>query len=197
VASLPHDELAKAREMVRAAREIALSKGASVEIQSGLLDSIETALNGERGASKAVVMNKVRHFKRLVADETRRCLDPWDFILIQADGSVRPCCWHPPVGNLERDSLESIVNDGAVVALRMRLLTGDLDEYCASCPTRPAIKAVEFSKLIEKAIPRSPLAGLLARAAIRSKQGFRKVLMGRRFSWGGLGRGRAVSLEMD
>jgi hypothetical protein len=73
---------------------------------------------------------------------TRDCLDPWTFLLLSVDGSIRPCCWRPPTGQLKSgESADSIANGDEVRALRARLLTGDPDELCAGCENRVRFRA--------------------------------------------------------
>ena len=68
---------------------------------------------------------------------TRDCLDPWFMIYVTADGSVKFCCPHSVIGALFHDVLLSDIFDGpSIRELRRRLLEGELDAECASCPTR-------------------------------------------------------------
>ena len=59
------------------------------------------------------------------------CNAPWASIFIEADGAVRPCFFHPPVGNLRQRSLADLLA-GALPAFR-----GGLDvatnALCARC----------------------------------------------------------------
>lgn len=48
------------------------------------------------------------------------CNAPWASIFIEADGSVRPCFFHPPVGNLRERSLANLLTD-AMPAFRATL----------------------------------------------------------------------------
>jgi len=69
--------------------------------------------------------------------ETRDCLDPWFQPLLQTNGDVSPCCWYyAPLGNLNQQSFDEIVNNEAFQQLRRQLLTGDLPEFCIACPGR-------------------------------------------------------------
>jgi MoaA/NifB/PqqE/SkfB family radical SAM enzyme len=42
--------------------------------------------------------------------ESPMCNAPWVSAVIETDGTVRPCFFHPPIGNLHDQSLDSIVN---------------------------------------------------------------------------------------
>jgi MoaA/NifB/PqqE/SkfB family radical SAM enzyme len=68
---------------------------------------------------------------------TRDCLDPWLFVMITANREVKPCCWLPPIGVLEKGaSLEELLNGAEMRELRRELLTGELSEGCKKCPNR-------------------------------------------------------------
>jgi len=49
------------------------------------------------------------------------CNAPWISTVIEADGSVKPCFFHPPYGNLSESPLESIVNSEKAIAFRKSL----------------------------------------------------------------------------
>jgi MoaA/NifB/PqqE/SkfB family radical SAM enzyme len=175
VTTLPREDLLAARRTLLEARAIAFSKGATCEIQSGLLDSIEAKLDAPDRCPDATVLNKRRHFRRAAPGETRRCLDPWFFVLLQADGAVRPCCWHPPVGSLGRGSFDTIVNGPEVVSLRRRLASGYLDEFCASCPARPVQQITGFRQLLLSEVPTTRLAAQLRRTGLSVKHALRRI----------------------
>ncbi len=84
--------------------------------------------------------NKLDHHKYSSAREglqTRYCLDPWQFILLQANKDVQPCCWHQPIHSLGKNqSLSDAFNNTQIKDLRRRLLTGDLSTYCMNCPVK-------------------------------------------------------------
>jgi hypothetical protein len=69
--------------------------------------------------------------------QTRDCLDPWQFIMIQANKNVLPCCWHEPIYSLGKaQSLSDVFNNTRFKELRQSLLTGNLSNYCMNCPSR-------------------------------------------------------------
>jgi Fe-coproporphyrin III synthase len=54
-----------------------------------------------------------RHFRAqlgLAAPESPLCNAPWVSAVIEADGSVRPCFFHPSIGNLSGTILEAVIN---------------------------------------------------------------------------------------
>jgi MoaA/NifB/PqqE/SkfB family radical SAM enzyme len=54
-----------------------------------------------------------RHFRAqlgMTAAESPVCNAPWVSAVIEADGSVRPCFFHPAIGNLSGTTLEAVIN---------------------------------------------------------------------------------------
>jgi len=60
-----------------------------------------------------------------------RCNAPWVSVVLEANGSVRPCFFHPPIGNIRRTPFEQLVTR------RMREFRAGLnvsgDPTCARC----------------------------------------------------------------
>jgi MoaA/NifB/PqqE/SkfB family radical SAM enzyme len=78
-----------------------------------------------------------RYSSQKPQDHTRDCLDPWQFIMIQANKNVLPCCWHEPIYSLGKEqSLLDVFNNTQFKELRLRLLTGELPKDCMNCPSR-------------------------------------------------------------
>jgi Fe-coproporphyrin III synthase len=66
----------------------------------------------------------VRHFSvqlGLRKSESPVCNAPWVSAVVETDGSVRPCFFHPPIGNLREDSLENVVNSKSALDFRAEL----------------------------------------------------------------------------
>jgi MoaA/NifB/PqqE/SkfB family radical SAM enzyme len=62
-----------------------------------------------------------------------RCNAPWVSAVVESDGTVRPCFFQPPLGNLRRDgSLAAILNSPAALAWR-RGLDVAADPICRRC----------------------------------------------------------------
>lgn len=71
------------------------------------------------------------------------CNAPWVSTVVEADGTVRPCFFHRPLGNIHQRSLDVILNSAESVAFR-RSLDVKRDPICRKCvctlhvaPTRP------------------------------------------------------------
>jgi MoaA/NifB/PqqE/SkfB family radical SAM enzyme len=65
-----------------------------------------------------------RHFSAhlgLQRDESPRCNAPWTSAVIETDGSVRPCFFHRPIGNLHQMSFEEAINGADALAFRSAL----------------------------------------------------------------------------
>ena len=60
------------------------------------------------------------------------CNAPWVSTVIEADGSVRPCTFHQPIGNIHQDSLENILNGEVAVDFRNGLDMSD-NPICRRC----------------------------------------------------------------
>ena len=61
-----------------------------------------------------------------------RCNAPWVSTVIEADGTVRPCFFHRPLGNLRQQPLDQILNSEGAVAFR-RSLDVTRDPTCRTC----------------------------------------------------------------
>jgi MoaA/NifB/PqqE/SkfB family radical SAM enzyme len=59
------------------------------------------------------------------------CDAPWVSAVVEANGDVRPCFFHPPIGNLRKTAIQEIVRD------HLRDFRADLDvsadERCGRC----------------------------------------------------------------
>ena len=62
----------------------------------------------------------------------KKCNAPWVSTVIEADGTVRPCFFHEPIGNIRRDSLEKILNSKESIRFR-RDLDMDSNSTCVKC----------------------------------------------------------------
>ena len=62
----------------------------------------------------------------------KKCNAPWVSVVVEADGTVRPCFFHLPSGNIRRQALEKIVNSDEALRFRKELDT-DKDRICSKC----------------------------------------------------------------
>lgn len=62
----------------------------------------------------------------------KKCNAPWVSAVVEADGTVRPCFFHPSIGNIREQSLESILNCEGSIRFR-KDLDIDKDSTCVKC----------------------------------------------------------------
>ncbi len=61
-----------------------------------------------------------------------RCNAPWVSAVVESDGTVRPCFFHQPIGNVRQNSLREVLNSPAAIAFR-ESLDIDTDPVCRRC----------------------------------------------------------------
>jgi MoaA/NifB/PqqE/SkfB family radical SAM enzyme len=62
----------------------------------------------------------------------KKCNAPWVSAVVEADGTVRPCFFHPPMGNIHQESFEDILNSKESINFRKEL-DMDKDSTCVKC----------------------------------------------------------------
>lgn len=62
----------------------------------------------------------------------KKCNAPWVSTVIEADGTVRPCFFHEPYGNVKTTSLDKIINSEKAINFRKQL-DMDKNETCVKC----------------------------------------------------------------
>jgi MoaA/NifB/PqqE/SkfB family radical SAM enzyme len=62
----------------------------------------------------------------------KKCNAPWVSTVIEADGNVRPCFFHEPIGNIRDSSLASILNSDEAINFRKTLDMGK-NPTCVKC----------------------------------------------------------------
>ena len=60
------------------------------------------------------------------------CNAPWVSAVVEVDGSVRPCFFHPPIGNISSISLEDVVNSETARNFRENLSV-ESNPTCRKC----------------------------------------------------------------
>ena len=77
----------------------------------------------------------VLHFRAALGDAPAvapRCNAPWVSAVIESDGTVRPCFFHQPIGNIKQGPLVNIVNGPEALRFREQLDI-DKNETCSRC----------------------------------------------------------------
>ncbi|HUS03067.1 MAG TPA: radical SAM protein, partial [Chitinophagaceae bacterium] len=62
----------------------------------------------------------------------KKCNAPWVSTVIEADGSVRPCFFHPAIGNISTNSLSEILNSNYAKQFR-KTLDIETNNTCVKC----------------------------------------------------------------
>ena len=73
-----------------------------------------------------------RIMEQFRAPTAPRCNAPWVSAVLEPNGDVRPCFFHPPIGNTLQGTLAEVVNGAAAVAFRARLNIAE-DPICRRC----------------------------------------------------------------
>jgi MoaA/NifB/PqqE/SkfB family radical SAM enzyme len=77
----------------------------------------------------------IRHFRaHLGLEETAapRCNAPWVSAVVEADGTVRPCFFHSPIGNINTGGLLAVLNGQAAAEFRRTLNIAE-NATCRRC----------------------------------------------------------------
>jgi MoaA/NifB/PqqE/SkfB family radical SAM enzyme len=108
-----------------------------------LLKSTEIATRGNLpfGVSDAIVQRLSNKLNGIASNETlgpgmtRVCTQPWERVIVESNGDVRPCCYGADiVGNLSTQRFDQVVNGDKMVGLKTSLLTGvGLQPQCRNC----------------------------------------------------------------
>src|SRR5262249_31254557 len=106
------------RERVPDSQDLALSRDEIAAFEETVEHTI-AAYRGEFDAgfvaeSPDKLRRLPRYYAALAGDEPVppvRCTAPGVWVVIEANGAVRPCFFHDPIGNIRRTPLESIVGD--------------------------------------------------------------------------------------
>jgi len=77
----------------------------------------------------------VQHFRAHLGQADNlapRCNAPWVSAVIEASGDVRPCFFHPALGNIHRQTLEDVINSPEALQFRSSLDVAS-NEICRRC----------------------------------------------------------------
>jgi MoaA/NifB/PqqE/SkfB family radical SAM enzyme len=112
-----------------------------------LVKSLQIAKRGNAsfGVNPTIVqrltdkLNGIQSQEALGPGLTRLCTQPWDRVIIENDGIVKPCCYGADaVGNVASQPFDQVVNGEKLVALKKSLLTGEgLSPQCRNCVGEP------------------------------------------------------------
>jgi Fe-coproporphyrin III synthase len=78
------------------------------------------------------IARRFREHLGQIAPESPLCNAPWVSAVVEVDGSVRPCFFHRPVGNVTSSTLEEVVNGEAAQRFRKSLNVAE-NPTCQRC----------------------------------------------------------------
>lgn len=120
-------------------RRVALS---AVEVESldaeieSLIREYKTELDPGFVVESPVKLRRIVHHFRahlgLVEHVAPRCNAPWVSAVVEASGDVRPCFFHPAIGNTHEATLSEIINGPAALRFRSTLDVAT-NPICQSC----------------------------------------------------------------
>ncbi len=108
------------------ADEIAASRGVKIHLwPPGQFDENQSSASSPSESSRTPSVKRLKD-----------CDFPWDVPYFATDGSVRPCCAMPPLGNLAESSFRDIWMGPQYTLLRTRMKTETPPDECIRCPGR-------------------------------------------------------------
>jgi Fe-coproporphyrin III synthase len=119
--------------------EVALS-GGDIEIFHGEVEDLIQACakeieTGYVRESPDKLRRLVHHFEAQLGQReiaAPRCNAPWVSAVVETDGTLRPCFFHPPIGNVRRQGLRGALNSPEAAAFRAGLDVAS-DPICRHC----------------------------------------------------------------
>ena len=119
--------------------EIALTEeevgGLEDEIEGLIVEhggDIRRGYIAEGAAKLRRIPRRFREHLGQVSPESPTCNAPWVSAVVEVDGSVRPCFFHRPVGNIGSSTLEEVVNGEAARVFRESLRVSE-NPTCRRC----------------------------------------------------------------
>ncbi len=119
--------------------EIALTREEVValedEVEQLILEHAEDIRSKFIAESPHKLRRIVRRFREHLGElppVSPLCNAPWVSTVVEVDGAVRPCFFHPPIGNLHSSSLEDVVNGEAAQKFRASLQVAE-HPTCRRC----------------------------------------------------------------
>ncbi len=86
--------------------------------------------------SDGFVLESPAKLRRIVehgrAPEAPRCNAPWVSVVLESNGDVRPCFFHPPLGNTATGTLRAVLNSPQAIAFRESLDVAS-NAVCRQC----------------------------------------------------------------
>jgi Fe-coproporphyrin III synthase len=119
--------------------EIALSRAELVELEEEIelliqmhQEDIDRSFIAESSIKLRRIGARFREHVEGTPPEAPICNAPWVSAVIEVDGSVRPCFFHPPIGNAHQLTLEEAINTETALSFRGRLKIAS-NPICQRC----------------------------------------------------------------
>jgi MoaA/NifB/PqqE/SkfB family radical SAM enzyme len=110
---------------------IALEEEIELLIQTNW-EEIERGFISENAAKLRRIATRFRERVEGTPPKAPACNAPWVSAVVEVDGSVRPCFFHPRMGQLDRLTLEEAINTDAARSFRSNLQV-DRNPICQRC----------------------------------------------------------------
>ncbi len=106
-----------------------------IEIKALLRECAGEIHSGFIAESPAKLHRILTHFRAhlgLAHSSAPQCNAPWTSAVVETDGTVRPCFFHPPIGNIRQANLEDVINSKEALEFRAALdiATNDICRRC-------------------------------------------------------------------
>ena len=112
--------------VIRESLEISKKAGVPLDLTLALKNLLSSA-NGDNSENSPLQKEQNMRGKALV----EKCRFPWNSIMVDTDGEVRPCCWAGiRFGNLNTQSFDEIWNGRAAIGMRKQFLKNVIPQGC-------------------------------------------------------------------
>jgi MoaA/NifB/PqqE/SkfB family radical SAM enzyme len=106
-----------------------------IEIKALIRDHAADMRSGFIADSPEKLHRIISHFRAHLGLESAKappCNAPWTSAVIETDGTVRPCFFHPPLGNIRQSTLEEVINSKEALQFRagLDILKNDICRRC-------------------------------------------------------------------
>jgi MoaA/NifB/PqqE/SkfB family radical SAM enzyme len=119
--------------------EIALTLEETIELEEEIEQLIleyKAGINHEYIAESGAKLRKIpRRFREHLGQfppQAPTCNAPWVSAVVEVDGTVRPCFFHPPIGNMTSVALEEVINSDSAQTFR-ESLNVETNPTCQRC----------------------------------------------------------------
>ncbi|HEY0432237.1 MAG TPA: radical SAM protein, partial [Chitinophagaceae bacterium] len=119
-------------DIVPSLRELAAFQSATANIIARYGREIAAGFIAESPGKLNAIFLYYAAFYELNPFPYKKCNAPWVSTVIEADGTVRPCFFHAPIGNIRNNDLGSVLNSAEAIAFRKQLDV-DANETCVRC----------------------------------------------------------------